>query len=213
MRGSYLLLLANIRSQVKRGANAVLNEAAEQPVEEMTPDRIDSFKKTSCRGFNVAPRSLALLARYSSTPTYDSILPRSSMEVPTLASTVLYISREAAHSVSASGRGHTLESADREKETDGGRNTETHASARGARRRPTARALGASPSRWGRERARRGDDTGSPHHTEIVPVQCLRLPVRVGLRSDGYSLSNGAAPPRGPALAKEGASVREWCTM
>ena len=72
-------------------------------------------------------------------------------------------------------------------------------------RRPLAR-YAPHPTGEGRERARRGDDTGSPPpHCNCKPVQRLRLPVHVGLRSDGHPLSL-----RCPALAKEGASVSEY---
>ena len=41
------------------------------------------------------------------------------------------------------------------------------------------------------------------YYLEVLLVQRLRLPVRVGLHSDGHTLPNGAAPLRCPALAKE----------
>ena len=75
-------------------------------------------------------------------------------------------------------------------------------------RRPLAR-YAPHPTGGGRVRARRGDNTESSPHTEIANLY-LRLSVHVGPRAyeaGVHPLSNGAAPPPGPALATKGASV------
>jgi hypothetical protein len=49
----------------------------------------------------------------------------------------------------------------------------------------------------------------------VTSIAIIRYPlqVHVGHRIDGYPLSNGAAPIRGPALAKKGASVSVHCSV